>query len=381
MADEIKIFNDDSEYIYNTLLSRTEKILNEALYPGDKRRIFIEAVALVVSSLFAEANTQGLQLFLRYAQGSYLDLYGEEKGCSRNAGDYAKTIIRFNLKNVLDYNVIIPKGTRCSVDGYYFATEKKVIIPAGDMYIDVDAVATEKGAALNGYVNGTIKTLVDAVKGIESVENIIATYGGDDVESDEAYRERIRVSGLRYAAGTENQYVALAKSANTSVCDVRLNTSHEAGTVELVILCEGGQIPTEGILNEVLEVCQKSDNRPLNDKVSVLAPTVEDYDIEMEVDSTIVNKADVLQWIEGKGKEENYKDGCIASYVKWQSEKLGRDINPDELHGFCMDGKNIEGSRVVKRVNIIKPEFKKLNETQVARWSGKAIITYKEEED
>ena len=35
MAEQIKFFEDDAEKIYNTLLSRTEKNLNEALYPGD----------------------------------------------------------------------------------------------------------------------------------------------------------------------------------------------------------------------------------------------------------------------------------------------------------------------------------------------------------
>lgn len=381
MAEQIKFFEDDAEKIYNTLLSRTEKNLNEALYPGDKRRIFLESVALSLASMFAEANTQSMQLFLRYAQGDFLDLHGEEKECLRIKGDFAKTIIKFSLKKALDYNVIIPKGTRCAVDGHYFATDEKAVIIAGELSIDVKATATEKGSALNGYIIGTIKTLIDSIKGIESVENITPTDDGDDVESDDSYRERIRNAGIKYAAGTENQYIALAKSANSTVSDVRLNSNHEAGTVDLIILCAGGQIPTEGILNEVLEICQKSDNRPLNDNVSVLAPTVYEYDIEIEVYTTIENKADVLQWIEGKGKEENYKDGCIANFINWQCEKLGRDISPDELHGFCMDGKKADGSRLVKRMTITKPVFKKLSETEIARWSGNATITYKEEEE
>lgn len=381
MAEQIKFFEDDAEKIYNTLLSKTEKNLNEALYPGDKRRIFLEAAALAMASMFAEANTQGLQLFLRYASGAYLDMHGEEHECARITGDYAQTVIRFKLKKALDYNVIIPCGTRCAVDGHYFATDEKVLIPAGELSIDVNATATEKGSALNGYITGTIKTLVDSVNGIESVMNITPTDGGDNDESDDAYRERIRMSGVKYAAGTENQYIALAKSANTTVSDVRLNSSHEAGTVELIILCSGGQIPSDGILQEVLTVCEKADNRPLNDNVSVSAPTVESYDIEMNIYTTFENKSDTLQWIEGKGKEENYADSCLANFIKWQCEKLGRDISPDELHGYCMDGKKADGSRLVKRVEITKPEFKKLNERQIARWSGNATITYTVEEE
>lgn len=381
MAEQIKFFNDDADLIYKTLLSRTEGILNEALYPGDKRRIFLEAVALVLASMFAEANTQGLQLFLRYASGAYLDLHGEEHECARIAGDYAQTIIRFKLKKALDYNVIIPRGTRCAVDGHYFATDEKALIPAGELTIDVNATATEKGSELNGYVAGAINTLVDSVNGIESVENTIATYGGDDVESDEDYRERIRNAGLKYAAGTEKQYISLAKSANTIISDVRVKNDHEAGTVELIVLCNGGKVPSDAILNEVLGVCAKSNNRPLNDKVSVIAPNVIDYDIELEIFSKIGKKGEVIQWVEGKGQEENYKDGCVEKYINWQCEKLGRDISPDELHGFCMEGKNTDGSRLVKRMIITKPEFTKLNDYEIARWSGNISIKYKEEED
>ena len=381
MAEMLKFFEDDAETIYKKLISGVESRLNEALYPADKRRIFLEALALELASLFGEANTQGQQMRLRYAQGQYLDLIGEDQKCSRITGTYATTILRFSVKEPLSYNLIIPKGTRCSVNGFYFAVDNTAFIPAGELFIDAPATATTIGADANGFVIGAIKTLVDSVNGIDAVTNIKPTDGGDDDEDDDSYRERIRLSGGQYAAGTIAQYTALAKSANTTISDIEIDDSYVAGTVKIIVLCDGGEIPTEGILENVLTACNDPEKRPQNDLVSVEAPTIEPYDIELEIHTTIENKADVLSWIEGQGQDSGYADGCIKSFIDWQAAKLGRDINPSVLAGYCMDGKGSDGNRLVKRVNVIQPEFKTLSIRQIARWSGNISITYTEEDE
>lgn len=381
MDEALKVFNDDAEKLYKKVLGDAERNLNEALYPGDKRRIFIEALALGLSSVFAEANTQSQQNHLRYAEGEFLDLIGDDHNCNRILGSYATTLLKFSLKEPLSYNVLIPKGTRCAVNDYYFAVDSTVFIPAGEMSIGVGATATVKGTGANGFISGAIKTIVDTIAGVDSVINIKPTDGGDDDESDDAYRERIRMSGGQFAAGTRAQYTALAKSANTSISDIEIDDSAERGTVKIIVLCAGGEIPSEGILENVLKACNDPEKRPQNDLVSVEAPAAEPYDIELEIHTTIENKADALTWIEGKGKDAGYEDGCIGSFMKWQAAKLGRDINPSALAGYCMDGKGSDGNRLVKRVNVIKPEFKSLSIRQIARWSGSISITYTEEDE
>ena len=381
MEERLKIFDDDAEELYKTLLTKVEEKLNEPLYPGDRRRIFLESFAYAWAVLLADGNTQEQQSHLRYAEGEYLDLHGDDKNCARITGSYANTILRFSLKEALPYNVIIPKGTRCAVNSIYFATDNTAFIPEGEICIDVPATATEKGSSANGYIIGSVNTMIDSVAGVDKVENIKPTDGGDDDESDDSYRERIRMSGGQYAAGTRAQYTALAKGANTTISDIAIDDSAERGTVKIIVLCENGEIPSEGVLQNVLEACNDMEKRPQNDLVSVEAPTVELYDIELEIHSTIENKADVLTWIEGNGKDAGFENGCLKSFMDWQAAKLGRDINPSELAGYCMDGKGSDGSRLVKRVNVVKPEFKALSIRQIARWSGNITITYTEEEE
>lgn len=381
MEEKLKYYNDDADYLYKKVIGGVERRLNESLYPGDKRRIFLESLIPELVSLFGEANTQSQQNHLRYAEGEFLDLIGDDRNCERIKGSYATTLLKFTLKEPLSYNVIIPKGTRCSVNDFYFAVDSTVFIPAGELSIGVGATATEKGTEANGFIAGSIKTIVDSVKGVESVTNIKPTDGGDNDESDDAYRERIRMSGGQYAAGTRAQYTALAKSANTTISDIEIDDSAERGTVKIIVLCSGGEIPSDGILENVLTACNNPEKRPQNDLVSVEAPTAEPYDIELEVHSTIENKADVLTWIEGKGQSAGFEDGCLNSFISWQAAKLGRDINPSVLAGYCMDGKGSDGNRLVKRVNVIKPEFQTLSIRQIARWSGNVSIKYIEEDE
>ena len=296
-------------------------------------------------------------------------------------GSKAHTVLRFNLKNALNYNVQIPVKTRCSVDGFYFATDTTTYIPAGELFVDVNATCTVIGSNANNYAIDTIKTLVDSVDGVDSVTNITATGGGDDIESDDAYRERIRTSSGMYAAGTEAQYIALAKSSNTTISDVKIESEHEAGTVKMILLCEGGTLPTESIINGALEACNNKEKRPENDLVTIEVPSEVFYDIDITVYTTIENKADVFTWIEGDGKESDYKNGCLNKFITWQSQKLGRDINPTELIAYCKDGKATDGSRLVKRVDVTEPSHTQLSIRQIAKWSGNANIIYKEEEE
>ena len=70
--------------------------------------------------------------------------------------------------------------------------------------------------------------------------------------------------------------------------------------------------------------------------------------------------------------------GVIDNYISWQSEVLGRDINPDMLRGLIMspDGHNMDGDRVVEYVDITKPARTVLTKKQVAKHSGTLTIKH-----
>lgn len=141
-----------------------------------------------------------------------------------------------------------------------------------------------------------------------------------------------------------------------------------AGVVKVVPICENGVIPDETILGKVLEACSASKVRPLTDKVLVEAPTVQEYDIELTYYTTKASEGACIQTVEGAG-------GSIDRYIKWQSEALGRHINPDELRSLIYSPK-WEGAVGATRVVITSPEFTELNDTTIAKFSGNKTIRH-----
>jgi phage-related baseplate assembly protein len=141
-----------------------------------------------------------------------------------------------------------------------------------------------------------------------------------------------------------------------------------AGLVKIVPMCENGELPDEEILNKVLAACSADDVRPLTDRVVVEAPTVHEYDIELTYYTTAADASACVQTIEGEG-------GVIDQYIQWQSAKLGRDIDPDQLRVMMRapDGENAVG---VTRVAITSPVFTELGDTTVARFSGTKTIRH-----
>ena len=141
-----------------------------------------------------------------------------------------------------------------------------------------------------------------------------------------------------------------------------------AGVVKIVPICENGELPDEAILDKVLAACSASQVRPLTDKVVVEAPNVYEYDIELTYYTTAATEGTCIQTVEGEG-------GSIDRYIKWQSEALGRHINPDELRSLIYSP-TWDGAVGAKRVVITSPEFTELNDTTIAKFSGNKIIRH-----
>ena len=146
------------------------------------------------------------------------------------------------------------------------------------------------------------------------------------------------------------------------------------GCVKIVPLLEGGGIPDAAMLTKVLDVVNAKDIRPLTDKVRAVPPEVETYDIEIVYYTTPKNEAEVIANVEGTG-------GAIDRYNEWQVAALGRDINPDQLRKRILSpswGENLTGAF---RVDVVKPTYKALDDTQVAKFSGHLTVSHKVESE
>lgn len=372
MAD-FDFVETDSAKLYTAIIGSLMDSCSEALYPGDERRIFGEAIVAVFVSLYAEFNDKMKQRTLRYARGSVLDAIGDRYNVKRVEATSASATFRFFVSDVQSENIVIPTGTRITSDGtVYFATQETAVLSAGNAYVDVVGACAEGGEAYNGLVPGSVSTLVDLIPYISRVSNITTTAGGADgepytEEGDESFRERIRLAPATLStAGPESAYRYFVMSADPDIIDVSvICPEDQPNVVNIYPLMIGGELPGDDVLAKVLEVLA-DDVRPMTDQVNAIAPTAVEYEVEIKYYTTKDNEAATIEAVEGVG-------GAIDLYNEWQSAALGRDINPDQLRRFILAPATGTGAL---RVDVVKPSFIELSKAQIAKLAGAPTVTH-----
>lgn len=373
MATDFDFVETDSAKIYTAIVGSLMDYCDEALYPGDERRIFGEALVAVFVALYSEFNDKMKQRTLQSARGAVLDAIGERYGVERVKPSSASATFRFSVPISQSENIIIPAGTRVTTDGsVYFATQETAVLAAGSLSIDLLGVCTSGGSAYNGFTAGSIATLVDLIPYIGSVENITVSTGGDDgepytVEGDDRFRERIRLApSAQSTAGPESAYRFFVLSADPDIVDVAVVCPEdEPNTVNIYPLMKDGTLPDEATLAKILAALA-DDVRPMTDKVQAFAPEAVEYSVELKYYCTKDDEAATIQAIEGEG-------GAIDQYNAWQTAALGRDINPDQLRRFVLAP---SGGTGALRVDVVSPSFVELSKFQIAALSGVPVVTH-----
>lgn len=365
---DIEFVETDTETIENNLIALWELMYEQMtgkkkkVYPASPERLYIAYTAAIIIQQRIIINETAKKNVPRYANGKYLDSLGELfKDTFRLPEAKANAVFRFYISEPQKQSVIVPQGTRINFDGeIVFATTEELEIKAGDEYGDVLGECLTPGIVGNNIAAGQIKEIVDTYDFFWKVENITRTAGGADKESDQSYYERLRESMEGFStAGPVGGYIYHVKSVSTAITDVTA-TSPEPGLVDIRVLLNGGEMPTEATMQEIQDALNASTVRPLTDKVIVSKPEEVPFSVDVTIylprysqtSSTII--------------EEDAKK-AVAAYIKWQTEKMGRDINPSRLHNFLMEAG-------LKRVEIRKPDFAVVPETSVARLTGKTVL-------
>ena len=325
-----------------------ENLSGRTLAKGDPIRLFLETLILIIIHQRSLIDYAAKQNLLAYAEGDYLDHIGALLGVMRLEASYAMTTLKFTLSEAQPAAVVIPKGIRVSPGGgnILFETLSAVEVPIGETEATVTAQCTAAGTAGNGFIAGQIRRIVDPFPLELSVTNTTASNGGTDKENDENYRERIHIAPESFSvAGPRGAYDFYARSAHNDIVDVAIvgPPDIEPGYVRIYPLMNGGEMPSDEILSAVLETCNADDIRPLTDCVSVHAPEIVNYSLN------------VRYWIDrSKATQSTELQTAIESsahdWITWQRSKLGRDINPSELnHKMIAAG--------AKRTEILSPAF------------------------
>jgi len=365
---DIEFVETDTETIENSLIALWELMYEQMtgkkkkVQPASPERLYIAYTASIIIQQRIIINETAKKNVPRYATGLYLDSLGELfKDTFRLPEAKANAIFRFFISGPQEQSVIVPKGTRINFDGeIVFSTVEELEIPAGDRWGDVVGECLTPGIVGNNIAAGQIKEIVDSYDYFLKVENITRTAGGADKESDKSYYERLRESMESFStAGPEGGYIYHVKSVSTAITDVTATTP-EPGVVDVRVLLNGGEMPTEATMQEIQDALSASKVRPLTDKVIVSKPDEVPFSVDVTIylprysqtSSTII-EADARK--------------AVAAYIKWQTEKMGRDINPSYLYRFLMEAG-------IKRAEVRQPEFAIVPGTSVARLERETVL-------
>lgn len=350
------------------MVSDYEAITGETVRPASPEMLLIKWASSIIIQERVLNNYTGNQNIPSRADGENLDALAELLYLRKRPGAKAAVCTqRFFISEPQRFNILIPAGTRVTdaSKNIVWETGEDCLVLAGESFVDAPVHCQIVGTSGNGYLAGQINTLIDIYDYYCSTENITASDGGADAATDEEFYELMRASMDAYScAGARGSYEYFAKKASTEIGDVAAN-SPTPGVVKLYVLMEGGTLATEEIKAKVLAECSADTVRPLTDQVFVEDAEPVEYDI------------DFTYYIQtGSGRPaadiQAAVNAAVNEYTAWQSAKLGRDINPDELRERLYH-------TGIKRIELREPGFLALQNDgrsapQVARIRDVSIV-------
>jgi len=368
----------DANKIYSELINDFEAASGEVLYNGDERRIFISQLVPVLVALKSEINETGKQNLLAYSMGDNLDNLGIDiYDTTRLQANKAIAKGKITLVGPQARLITIPSGKRVTPDGnLFFVIKDEVIIMPNETTKECVLEAVETGVKYNNFLPGQIKNITDPIPYVSTIENTETSYDGSDVESDQRYRVRCKLSNKgKSTTGPTDSYKYIAMSADVSIKDI-YPYSPSPGVVELVVLLNDGGIPTTELLNKVVAKASAKDIRPLTDNVQAVAPTEVNYNINIKyfIDKDFASEEMTIRKAV-EGVNLNNDDGAIRDYIKWQYSELGRSVNPDMLLFYLQNSYTRNDKTAISRVEITSPTYTNVNEKSIAK-PGTITVTY-----
>lgn len=166
---------------------------------GSELRNILESMDIGFYQMLFEINEYGEQSFLRYARGNWLDELAYNYGYTRNMGERASGNVTFTLSSPSPSGYTLFSGTQLlnSATGLVYILVDDVTFSPSDTtatgFVIAQAVGTEYNCEANSItVFDTEQILRSDVK----CTNMSSFTNGEDIESDEAFRQRL-LEGVR----------------------------------------------------------------------------------------------------------------------------------------------------------------------------------------
>lgn len=317
-SSETHYITYDPEAIWEEMMKTYIAEGGDVLYPGDEKEILLRAVLADIVQAFAGVDNALRMRTLRYAVGDYLDLLGEQRGCTRIQASAATATVTITT-NATGETDALEAGTTMTADGqvFYRLTEDFPITGVWETRT-AEIEAVEPGAAGNGLPADTEMTLSIPHPGVNSIIVTTAAGGGSEEEADDAYRERIReYDYAKLTTGPERQYEAKARTVSSRIVDAKA-VNEGAGKVGVYLLL-GDRTGAEAVLESVRETLSAENVRPMTDLVNVYEAANVPYTLNVEF------------IYDGTTTARSALDEAVESYRKWQDRTIGRAFDPYHL--------------------------------------------------
>lgn len=352
MDNELHYLTYDPDEIWNAMMVNYIEAGGDVLYPGDEKEMLLRSVLADVVQAFSGVDNALRMQTLRYAVGNYLDIIGENRGCERLQGDYAKVDIKITTRET-GRSTILAAGTAMTSDGnIYYVLDSDILIDGTEAELTATATCEKIGSLGNGILKGTV---LDLIVPNSSIKNIVTTsnaHGGENREDDESYRSRIHEHGLAsVTTGPARQYKELSMSVSSDIIDAAV-LSNAPGAVNVYLLLK--DMDNTELISEVLKTLSSDDTRPLTDNVNVELAQKLDYVIKVEYTSDISINDEAIR-------------NAVSNYIEWQNKTIGIAFNPDKLMALMYqagasrvtwkDGSFFNGSAQIEYTEIEKYQY------------------------
>lgn len=321
---ELHYIEYDPDEIWLGMITEYVKAGGDVLYPGDEKEMLLRSVQADVMNVLASIDNALKMASLRYAVGEYLDVIGEQRGCTRITASAATTTVTIttNANGIPD---VIKAGSGMTSDGnLIFNLVEDFELTGLAKTETVQIIAATEGSSGNALLSGAQMFLTSQNSGINSIIATADASGGNDDETDDAYRERIRNYGLAsVTTGPSRQYEAAAKEVSSAILDAKAINMDDGepvgGSVYIYLLFAAGTTGKDAIKSAVLSALSAVDVRPLTDSVYIREATDIEYTLNVKYWSD--NSTATIAAIVAAAEEYQY----------WQDNTIGQPFNPDKL--------------------------------------------------
>lgn len=318
----------------------------------------LQATATEIGKYYCYANILSKNQFISTAQGEYLDKKGEEKGIDRKKATKAKGFVTVTGTEGL----VVEKGSIFSSDAVSYQSTEAVSLTGGTSTIPIECTVEGVGGnASAGRINQT------KLEGIQSVTNEESITNGSDLETDEAYRDRI-LQAIRSPAtsGNKSHYRNWALEVE-GVGKARVIPLHAgAGTVKVLILTSENEAADSLLTNKVKQYiapdAEGEGKAPIGATLTVESGAAKTMNVSVAVnlnnESLETVKERIKRGIEGYFKKISFDDAISGVSVAKIADII---FNTSGVSDY----QNLKLNNGTANVGLLVNEFPKLGVLEV----------------